>query len=70
MVSNFTPVRREGYRVGVPQPGRWSERLNTDSAYYGGGNSGNLGAVHTEPRPMHATPSRCGSRCRRCPRCT
>ena len=53
VVSNFTPLRRDGYRVGVPQPGRWSERLNTDSAYYGGGNAGNLGAVHTEPRPMH-----------------
>ena len=46
VVSNFTPLRRDGYRVGVPQPGRWSERLNTDSAYYGGGNAGNLGAVH------------------------
>lgn len=53
VVSNFTPVLREGYRVGVPQPGRWTERLNTDSAHYNGGNAGNLGAVQTEPRPMH-----------------
>ena len=50
---NFTPAVLSGYRVGVPHPGRWSERLNTDSAYYGGGNAGNLGAVHTESRPMH-----------------
>ena len=53
VVSNFTPVRREGYRVGVPEPGLWSERLNTDSHHYAGGNVGNLGAVATEPRPMH-----------------
>jgi len=53
VVSNFTPVRREGYRVGVPAPGLWSERLNTDSHHYAGGNAGNLGAVATEARPMH-----------------
>ncbi len=53
VVSNFTPVRRDGYRVGVPEPGLWSERLNTDSYHYAGGNVGNLGAVATESRPMH-----------------
>jgi len=53
VVSNFTPVQRDGYRVGVPQPGRWTERLNTDSGYYGGDNVGNLGAVLTEPSAMH-----------------
>jgi len=53
VVSNFTPVLREGYRVGVPESGFWSERLNTDSHHYAGGNAGNLGAVATEPRPMH-----------------
>ncbi|WP_313140793.1 1,4-alpha-glucan branching protein GlgB [Stenotrophomonas sp.] len=53
VVSNFTPVRRDGYRVGVPEPGLWSERLNTDSHHYAGGNVGNLGAVATDARPMH-----------------
>ncbi|AWH17779.1 1,4-alpha-glucan branching enzyme [Stenotrophomonas sp. ZAC14D2_NAIMI4_7] len=53
VVSNFTPVQRDGYRVGVPAAGRWSERLNTDSHHYAGGNAGNLGALVSEARPMH-----------------
>ncbi|AWH53636.1 1,4-alpha-glucan branching enzyme [Stenotrophomonas sp. ESTM1D_MKCIP4_1] len=53
VVSNFTPVLREGYRVGVPEAGLWSEQLNTDSHHYAGGNRGNLGAVATEARSMH-----------------
>ncbi len=35
-VTNFTPVPREGYRIGLPLPGRWREILNTDAAAYGG----------------------------------
>jgi 1,4-alpha-glucan branching enzyme len=35
-VSNFTPVPREGYRIGVPQLGTYAEALNTDDATYGG----------------------------------
>ena len=35
-VANFTPVPREGYRVGVPRGGRWRELLNSDAASYGG----------------------------------
>ena len=37
---NFTPVVRHAYRVGVPRPGRWIERFNSDSADYGGSNCG------------------------------
>jgi 1,4-alpha-glucan branching enzyme len=33
-------VVRHGWRVGVPRAGRWRERLNTDSAFYGGSNVG------------------------------
>jgi 1,4-alpha-glucan branching enzyme len=40
VVCNFTPVVRHGWRVGVPRPGRWRERLNTDSSFYGGSNVG------------------------------
>ncbi len=40
-VGNFTPVVRQGYRIGVPLPGGYVERLNTDSQYYGGSNVGN-----------------------------
>jgi 1,4-alpha-glucan branching enzyme len=45
VVSNFTPVERRNWRMGVPEPGHWAERLNTDSEYYGGGGRGNLGGV-------------------------
>jgi len=52
-VCNFTPVPRQGYRVGVPAAGRYRELLNTDSALYGGGNIGNLGALSSEAVPAH-----------------
>ncbi len=38
---NLTPIPRRGYRIGVPRGGSYREVLNTDSAYYGGGNVGN-----------------------------
>jgi 1,4-alpha-glucan branching enzyme len=47
-ICNFSPVVREGYRVGVPAPGRWREVLNTDAATYGGSNVGNLGEIDAE----------------------
>ena len=37
-------------------PARWREALNTDSAYYGGGDVGNLGGVEPEPIPWHDQP--------------
>ncbi len=49
VVSNFTPVAREGHRIGVPQAGRWIERVNTNAAQYGGDGRGNLGAVDSDP---------------------
>jgi len=45
VVGNYTPVRRDGYRVGFPRAGEWREVINTDSEYYGGTNVGNAGAV-------------------------
>ena len=42
---NFTPVVREGYRVGVPEMTSYKEILNSDSEYYGGGNVGNAGFI-------------------------
>jgi 1,4-alpha-glucan branching enzyme len=56
VVCSFTPVPREGYRIGVPRPGRYVERLNTDSDVYGGSGIGNLGAVDAEAEPMHGHP--------------
>ncbi len=51
VVLNFTPVPREGYRLGVPEAGNYHEIYNSDSEFYGGSNIGNAGLVATEPRP-------------------
>ncbi|MDE2369339.1 MAG: 1,4-alpha-glucan branching protein GlgB [Burkholderiales bacterium] len=57
VVSNFTPVVHERMRIGVPRAGRWIERLNTDSAWYAGGNVGTpLAAAHSEPHRSHGRP--------------
>ena len=48
IVSNFTPVAREGYRLGVPVAGHWIERLNTNATQYGGDGRGNMGGVDSE----------------------
>ncbi len=48
IIGNFTPVTRAGYRVGVPRGGYWSEVMNTNSTYYGGGGIGNGGGVTAE----------------------
>jgi 1,4-alpha-glucan branching enzyme len=53
MVFNFTPVPRPEYRIGVPEGGWYAEILNSDSALYGGSNTGNGGGVHSEPLPAH-----------------
>lgn len=47
---NFTPVPRQGYRIGVPRPGVYREVFNSDSEYYRGGNVGN-GELHAENAP-------------------
>ncbi|MHC9015836.1 1,4-alpha-glucan branching protein GlgB [Stenotrophomonas bentonitica] len=52
-VSNFTPMARHGYRVGVPHAGRWQEVFNSDSRFYGGSDIGNHGQVDTLPIAMH-----------------
>jgi 1,4-alpha-glucan branching enzyme len=53
IVGNFTPVPRHDYRIGVPRPGRYAERINTDAQIYGGSGIGNAGAAVAEPHPMH-----------------
>jgi 1,4-alpha-glucan branching enzyme len=57
VVSNFTPVPRAGYRIGLPFPGSWREVLNTDAAGYGGGGLGNHGAVEAKATPSHGFPA-------------
>ncbi|HEX2727863.1 MAG TPA: alpha amylase C-terminal domain-containing protein, partial [Beijerinckiaceae bacterium] len=56
VVSNFTPVPRGSYRVGVPLPGFYREVINTDAAVYGGSDMGNLGGVWAEQKESHGQP--------------
>lgn len=55
VVCNFTPVVRHGYRVGVPRPGRYVERLNTDAVHFGGSGVGSE-VGEAEPTPTHGQP--------------
>jgi 1,4-alpha-glucan branching enzyme len=57
VVINMTPVRREGYRIGVPvqEEGRtsiWREIINSDAEVYGGANNSN-GSVQTDAQAAH-----------------
>ncbi len=49
-VCNFTPIPRDGYRLGVPHPGEYYELLNSDDVRYGGS-----GLVNTQPMPSGPT---------------
>ena len=55
-VSNFTPIPRHDYRVGVPSAGVYRELLNTDASLYGGSNVGNGGALTATDEPWHGRP--------------
>jgi 1,4-alpha-glucan branching enzyme len=57
VVSNFTPVPRERYRIGLPAAGSWTEIFNSDARDYGGSGLGNLGAVAAEAHPSHGFPA-------------
>jgi 1,4-alpha-glucan branching enzyme len=48
VVLNFTPVIREGYRIGVPEHGDYEVIFNSDSAFYAGSNAGSNAVIHTE----------------------
>ncbi|MET0504318.1 MAG: alpha amylase C-terminal domain-containing protein, partial [Luteibacter sp.] len=53
VVSNMTPTPRHGFRVGVPDGGRWREAFNSDAADYGGSGVGNEGERHTQEVASH-----------------
>ncbi|WP_435869713.1 1,4-alpha-glucan branching protein GlgB [Actinoplanes xinjiangensis] len=52
-IVNFAAVPHEGYRIGLPRAGRWTEVINTDSELYGGSGVGNLGQVEAENLAWH-----------------
>lgn len=52
-ISNFTPVPRYNYRVGIPHGGHYREVLNSDSEFYRGSNLGNQGGIQSHPVGSH-----------------
>jgi 1,4-alpha-glucan branching enzyme len=56
-LSNFANTTHSAYRVGLPQPGRWTEVLNTDASEYTGGGIGNMGGVEAWHEPWHGLPA-------------
>ena len=49
VVANWTPVPREGYRIGVPAAGTYREILNSDALAWGGTGAGNPAPLQAEP---------------------
>ncbi|MEU3887055.1 1,4-alpha-glucan branching enzyme [Streptomyces sp. NPDC029041] len=57
-VSNFAPVTRPDYRLGVPDDvPAWHEAVNTDAARYGGSDVTNPDPVKPEPVAWHGRPA-------------
>ena len=52
IACNFTPVPREGYRVGVPRNKQYKQILNTDEEKYAGSGMGN-GTVKPAKKSWH-----------------
>jgi 1,4-alpha-glucan branching enzyme len=52
VACNFTPVPREGYRIGVPKSRKMEEVFNSDATRYGGSGMKN-GAASVSKTPWH-----------------
>jgi len=52
-VGNFSPVVREGHRVGLPRKGSYRQILNTDNEKYCGGGFGVVKSIRAEKKPAH-----------------
>jgi 1,4-alpha-glucan branching enzyme len=53
IILNLTPMVHHHYKVGVPQPGKYYEIINSDSEVYGGSNLFNGEEIFTSEVPMH-----------------
>jgi 1,4-alpha-glucan branching enzyme len=57
-IANFTPVPREGYRVGLPWGGEWEVLLDTNATWFGGTGFGGVRSVWAaEGEPQHGQPA-------------
>lgn len=57
VACNFTPVVRQGYRLGVPKAGYYQEIFNSDSSFYAGSNVGNHPGCNAEWIGHHGRPA-------------
>lgn len=53
VICNFTPVKRQHYRIGVPIIGGYIEVFNSDSEDYGGTGISNDGVIDAESLPWN-----------------
>ncbi|USD36444.1 1,4-alpha-glucan branching protein GlgB [Ferrimonas sp. SCSIO 43195] len=53
VIINMTPQVHEQFAVGVPQPGRWREQLNSDAGEYGGSGVTNPEPLSSDDQPLH-----------------
>ena len=51
VLLNFTPVPRQQYRLGVPEPGSYQLVLNSDAEFYSGSAFPVTGQYHSEAVP-------------------
>lgn len=56
-VTNFSAVPHEGYQLGLPFTGEWTEVVNTDAEIYGGSGVGNLGTVTAHEGARNGQPA-------------
>jgi len=49
-------LRREGYRIGIPQAGEYRQLLNSDAARFGGSDFGMTPVVESSPEPAQRRP--------------
>ena len=52
-VGNFSPVVREGHRLGLPRKGSYKQILNTDNDKYCGGGFGVVKSIRAQKTPWH-----------------
>ena len=52
-VGNFSPLVREGHRIGLPRKGIYKQILNTDHENYCGGGFGVVKSIKAEKVPWH-----------------
>ncbi len=53
-VCNFTPVRREDYKIGVLRSGTYEVVFNSDDEEFGGEGLGTHGKIKSVKKPMHS----------------